>query len=200
MPDTYNFERGDTRQAILTLMAKMQVKSVEEIWKGRAPDLPIKSPGEMVTLASIVEKETGKVEERPRVAGVFVNRLQKHMRLESDPTIVYGLVLGKGTLGRSITKADLNQSTPYNTYIIDGLPPGPDLQSRQGGARSGGQPLAQQGALLSSRTEPAGTFSPKRSISTEERRALAPDRKGRQGQARAGCDAAAGRARDPRRD
>src|SRR6516164_4078223 len=79
----------------------------------------------MVTLASIVEKEAGKPEERPRVAGVFVNRLQKHIRLESDPTIVYGLALGKGTLGRSITKADLNQSTPYNTYIIDGLPPGP---------------------------------------------------------------------------
>ena len=79
----------------------------------------------MLTLASIVEKETGKTEERPHVASVFVNRLEKHMRLDSDPTIVYGLVLGKGTLGRSITKADLNQSTPYNTYIIDGLPPGP---------------------------------------------------------------------------
>ncbi len=76
MPDTYYFERGDTRQSILTRIAKMQVKSVEEIWKGRAPDLPIRSPGEMVTLASIVEKETGKVEERPRVAGVFVNRLE----------------------------------------------------------------------------------------------------------------------------
>jgi UPF0755 protein len=125
MPDTYYFERGDTRQSILTRMAKTQAKSVEEIWKGRAPDLPIKSPGEMVTLASIVEKETGKPDERPRVAGVFVNRLQRHIRLESDPTIVYGLALGKGTLGRSITKADLNQPTQYNTYIIDGLPPGP---------------------------------------------------------------------------
>ena len=100
-------------------------RAIEEVWKKRAPDLPIKSPGEMVTLASIVEKETGKVDERPRVAGVFVNRLEKHMRLESDPTIVYGLALGKGTLGRSITRADLSQSTPYNTYIIDGLPPGP---------------------------------------------------------------------------
>src|SRR5271165_2852826 len=125
MPDTYYFERGDTRQSILTRMAKAQTRIVDEIWKGRTPDLPIKSPGEMVTLASIVEKETGKAEERPHVASVFVNRLQKHMRLESDPTIVYGLALGKGTLGRSITKADLNQSTPYNTYIIDGLPPGP---------------------------------------------------------------------------
>jgi UPF0755 protein len=125
MPDTYYFERGDTRLSILSRMAKMQAKTVEEVWKQRAPDLPIKSPGEMVTLASIVEKETGKTEERPHVAGVFVNRLEKHMRLGSDPTIVYGLALGKGTLGRSITKADLNQSTPYNTYIIEGLPPGP---------------------------------------------------------------------------
>ena len=125
MPDTYYFERGDTRLSILSRMAKIQTKAVEEIWKGRAPDLPIKSPWEMVTLASIVEKETGKTEERPHVASVFVNRLEKHMRLESDPTIVYGLALGKGTLGRSITRADLNQSTPYNTYIIEGLPPGP---------------------------------------------------------------------------
>ena len=125
MPDTYYFERGDTRVSILSRMAKTQTKAVEEIWKARSPDLPIKSPWEMVTLASIVEKETGKTEERPRVAGVFINRLDKHMRLGSDPTIVYGLALGKGTLGRSITKADLNQSTPYNTYLIDGLPPGP---------------------------------------------------------------------------
>src|SRR5580698_3721169 len=125
MPDTYYFERGDTRLSILSRMAKIQAKTVDEIWKARSPDLPIKSPWEMVTLASIVEKETGKPEERPHVAGVFINRLEKHMRLGSDPTIVYGLAQGKGTLGRSITKADLNQSTPYNTYLIDGLPPGP---------------------------------------------------------------------------
>ena len=125
MPDTYYFERGDTRQSIISRMAKIQAKTVEDIWKQRSPDLPIRTPWEMVTLASIVEKETGKPEERPRVAGVFVNRLDKHMRLDSDPTIVYGLAQGKGTLGRSITRADLNQSTPYNTYIIDGLPPGP---------------------------------------------------------------------------
>jgi UPF0755 protein len=125
LPDTYFFERGDSRTAMLARMAKAQAKVVDEIWKQRAADLPIKSPGELVTLASIVEKETGKADERARVAGVFVNRLQKHMKLQSDPTIVYGLVFGKGTLGRSITKADLAQATPYNTYVIDGLPPGP---------------------------------------------------------------------------
>ena len=125
LPETYDFPRGFTRQAVLMRMEKQQAKLVDEIWQKRAPDLPIKSPGEMVTLASIVEKETGKADERPRVAGVFVNRLQKHMRLESDPTIVYGLVFGKGTLGHPITKDELNRPTAYNTYLIDGLPPGP---------------------------------------------------------------------------
>jgi UPF0755 protein len=125
LPETYKFPRGETKQAILAVMAKAQAKAVDDIWKRRAPDLPIKSPGELVTLASIVEKETGKADERPRVAAVFVNRLKAHMKLQSDPTIVYGLVYGKGTLGHSITKAELDQPTPYNTYIIDGLPPGP---------------------------------------------------------------------------
>jgi UPF0755 protein len=125
LPETYDFPRGFARQAVLMRMEKQQAKLVDEIWQKRAPDLPIKSPGEMVTLASIVEKETGKADERPRVAGVFVNRLQKHMRLESDPTIVYGLVFGKGTLGHPITRDELNRPTAYNTYLIDGLPPGP---------------------------------------------------------------------------
>ncbi len=124
-PDTYFFERGDTRQAELTRMAKAQTKAVDEIWAKRASDLPIKSPGELITLASMVEKETGKADERARVAGVFINRLRRHMKLESDPTIVYGLVFGKGTLGHSISKAELEEATPYNTYIISGLPPGP---------------------------------------------------------------------------
>ncbi len=125
LPDTYVFERGDSRSALLAHMAVAMTKTVNAIWAKRAPDLPIKSPGELVTLASIVEKETGKVDERPKVAGVFINRLQKHMKLQSDPTIVYGLVFGKGTLGHSITKAELQEATPYNTYYIDGLPPGP---------------------------------------------------------------------------
>jgi UPF0755 protein len=124
-PDTYVFERGESRQALLDHMGVEQKRIVNEIWQKRSSDLPIKSSGELVTLASIVEKETGKSEERFKVAGVFVNRLQKHMRLQSDPTIVYGLMFGKGTLGHSITKAELQEATPYNTYSIDGLPPGP---------------------------------------------------------------------------
>jgi peptidoglycan lytic transglycosylase G len=87
--------------------------------------LPIKTPEQLVTLASIVEKETGKPEERTRVAAVFVNRLRQRMKLQSDPTIIYGLVGGKGSLGRSIMRSEIEQPTPYNTYVIDGLPPGP---------------------------------------------------------------------------
>ncbi len=125
LPDTYKFAKDWPRQKIIAKMVEDQTKAVAEIWQKRARDLPIKSPGELVTLASIVEKETGKADERPHVAGIFINRLQKRMKLQSDPTIVYGLVFGKGTLGHSITKAELDQATPYNTYVIEGLPPGP---------------------------------------------------------------------------
>jgi UPF0755 protein len=95
------------------------------LWEARDPTLPLKSPEEALTLASIVEKETGRPDERPRVAAVFVNRLRKGMRLQSDPTIIYGIVAGQGPLGRPITRADIDGKTPYNTYQIDGLPPGP---------------------------------------------------------------------------
>jgi UPF0755 protein len=98
---------------------------LQEVWERRSPDLPVKTPEQLVTLASIVEKETGKTEERTRVTAVFVNRLRQRMKLQSDPTIIYGLVGGKGTLGRGILKSEIEQPTPYNTYVIDGLPPGP---------------------------------------------------------------------------
>ena len=98
---------------------------MQETWERRASDLPLRSPEELLTLASIVEKETGKSEERARVAAVFVNRLKQRMKLQSDPTIIYGLVGGKGTLGRPINRSEITQPTPYNTYTIEGLPPGP---------------------------------------------------------------------------
>jgi len=141
LPDTYVFERGDSRNALLAHMAAAQTKMVNEIWQKRSPELPIKSPGELVTLASIVEKETGKADERPRVAGVFVNRLQKHMKLQSDPTIVYGIAFGKGTLGRPISKADIAEATPYNTYAIDGLPPGPICNPGRAAMEAAANPL-----------------------------------------------------------
>src|SRR6201994_1272271 len=125
LPETYKFPRGTTRDQVIQRMQAAQKRLVAEIWDHRSPDVPLKSPEQLVTLASIVEKETGKADERSRVAAVFVNRLQKKMKLQSDPTIIYGLVGGKGTLGRPIKRSEILQPSPYNTYVIDGLPPGP---------------------------------------------------------------------------
>jgi UPF0755 protein len=125
LPETYKFSRGMTRAQLLERMQQDQTRVLREVWNRRAADLPVKSPQEMLVLASIVEKETGKADERSRVAGVFINRLNRNMKLQSDPTIVYGLVGGKGTLGRGILRTEIEQATPYNTYVIPGLPPGP---------------------------------------------------------------------------
>ncbi len=125
LPETYKFTRGTQRAAIIQRMQQSERRILQEIWEHRAAGLPIKTPEELVTLASIIEKETGRPEERTRVAAVFVNRLKNKMRLQSDPTIIYGLTGGKGSLGRPIMKSEIEQHTPYNTYVIDGLPPGP---------------------------------------------------------------------------
>jgi conserved hypothetical protein, YceG family len=125
LPDTYKFERGTTRQQIINSMQAAHRQALTQIWQRRSSELPVKTPQELVILASIVEKETGRADERPRVAGVFINRLMKRMKLQSDPTIVYGLVGGKGTLGRGILRSEIETATPYNTYVIEGLPPGP---------------------------------------------------------------------------
>jgi UPF0755 protein len=125
LPDTYNFARGMTRAQLILHMQHSEQRLVKEIWDRRAPDLPLKMPEQLIVLASLIEKETAKPDERTRIAAVFVNRLKQKMRLQSDPTIIYGLVGGKGTLGRPIMKSEIDQSTPYNTYQIDGLPPGP---------------------------------------------------------------------------
>jgi UPF0755 protein len=125
LPETYKFTRGMTREQIIQRMQQAHRRVLQEVWERRLPDLPVKSPEQLVTLASIVEKETGRPDERTRVAAVFVNRLKNRMRLQSDPTIIYGLTGGKGSLGRPILKSEIEQSTPYNTYVVDGLPPGP---------------------------------------------------------------------------
>ena len=125
LPDTYKYTRGMSRQDLIARMQAEQRKYVMRLWPGRAPNLPYKTPYEAITLASIVEKETGRADERARIAGVFVNRLRKSMRLQSDPTIIYGIAGGRGTLGRPILRSELQKHTPYNTYRIDGLPPTP---------------------------------------------------------------------------
>src|ERR1700726_2663798 len=125
LPETYKFPRGTTREQVIGRMQQAQKRALAEIWERRSPDLPVKSLEQLVTLASIVEKETGKPDERSRVAAVFVNRLRQKIKLQSDPTIIYGIVGGKGTLGRPIKCSEIQQPSPYNTYVIEGLPPGP---------------------------------------------------------------------------
>ncbi|MFD1746158.1 endolytic transglycosylase MltG [Rhizobium helianthi] len=125
-PDTYKFSRGTSRAEILAQMRAAQEKLIDQIWEKRDPDLPIKTKQEFVVLASIVEKETGKDDERAHVASVFINRLNKGMRLQSDPTIIYGLFGGAGKPSdRPIMKSDIDKQTPFNTYQIKGLPPTP---------------------------------------------------------------------------
>ena len=125
LPDTYVFKRGMTRQKLIDDMEAAQAKVLDDLWAKRDPNIPLKTKEEAVVLASIVEKETGKADERPVIASVFINRLIKNMRLQSDPTIIYGITGGKGKLDRALTKADITTPTPYNTYTINGLPPGP---------------------------------------------------------------------------
>ncbi|TBG36663.1 endolytic transglycosylase MltG [Rhizobium leguminosarum] len=125
-PDTYKFSRGTKRSEIIEQMAAAQQKLVDQIWDKRDSSLPLRSKEEFVTLASIVEKETGVPDERAHVASVFLNRLGKGMRLQSDPTIIYGLFGGEGKpADRPIYQSDLKRETPYNTYVIKGLPPTP---------------------------------------------------------------------------
>ena len=125
LPDTYRFQIGDSRQDIIERMQVGQKKFLARVWEERDPDVVVQTPEEAVILASIVEKETGRADERPRIASVFENRLRKKMRLQSDPTIIYGLVGGQGALDHPIQQDELDRDTPYNTYKIIGLPPTP---------------------------------------------------------------------------
>lgn len=125
LPETYHFSLGDSRAAVLDRMRKSMRKALEEAWAGRAEGLPLKTPEQALVLASMIEKETGVPAERPKVAGVFVNRLRLGMKLQSDPTTIYALTQGKSELGRSLTKADLRVESPFNTYYAEGLPPSP---------------------------------------------------------------------------
>ncbi|MBB5516526.1 UPF0755 protein [Rubricella aquisinus] len=124
-PDTYSFERNATRASIIDRMQAAQETILAEAWANRQDGLPLDSPEELLILASIIEKETSVPEERFDVAAVFVNRLNQGMRLQTDPTVIYGITLGQGPLGRGLRRSELDRATPYNTYQIDGLPPTP---------------------------------------------------------------------------
>jgi peptidoglycan lytic transglycosylase G len=125
LPDTYRFQIGDSREDIIERMQVAQKKFLAKMWEERDPDIVVQTPEEAIILASIVEKETSRADERPLIASVFQNRLRKKMRLQSDPTIIYGLVGGKGVLDHPIQQEELDRDTAYNTYKINGLPPGP---------------------------------------------------------------------------
>ncbi|MFN3646481.1 MAG: endolytic transglycosylase MltG [Gemmobacter sp.] len=124
-PDSYEVARGADRAALLAEMQARQTRILADLWAARAPDLPYRTPEEALVMASIVEKETGVPDERGTVASVFVNRLRAGMKLQTDPTVIYGVTRGQGVLGRGLRQSELRAATPWNTYVIDGLPPTP---------------------------------------------------------------------------
>ena len=124
-PDSYEFSSGDPVASIIDRMTESQNRILAEAWANRADDLPLNSPEEALILASIVEKETGVAEERRQVASVFTNRLNRGMRLQTDPTVIYGITEGQGVLGRGLRQSELRRETPWNTYVIPALPPTP---------------------------------------------------------------------------
>ena len=139
-PDSYEVRPGDDRSAILAQMQAAQEVLLAAAWEARAPGLPIGSPEELMVLASIVEKETGVPEERGQVAAVFVNRLNQNMRLQTDPTVIYGITKGEGVLGRGLRQSELRKETPWNTYVINGLPPTPIANPGRASLMAAAQP------------------------------------------------------------
>ena len=124
-PESYDVEKGSARADLIARMTELQGNTLASLWASRAEGLPYDSPEQALIMASIVEKETGIAEERRRVASVFVNRLEQGMKLQTDPTVIYGITKGEGVLGRGLRQSELRRETPYNTYVIDGLPPTP---------------------------------------------------------------------------
>src|SRR5262245_56682404 len=125
LPETYFYSRDDTRDGLLLRMKEAMDRTMDEAWRKRAAGLPLANRREALVLASMIEKETAIAAERPKVASVFINRLRRRMRLESDPTVIYGLTGGKASFNRELSRADLQSNSPYNTYMVAGLPSGP---------------------------------------------------------------------------
>ena len=140
LPETYHYSYGDSRAGLAARMQRAMDKELARLFRGRPADSPLRSETELLTLASIVEKETGVSGERARVAGVFVNRLKRGMRLQTDPTVIYALTGGREALGRPLTRADLRVDHPYNTYRIPGLPPGPIANPGRAALAAAAQP------------------------------------------------------------
>ena len=141
LPETYAFDRGTTRAALIERATKAMSRMLDRAWAARSPTLPLDSPHDALVLASIVERETAKPEERPRVAAVFLNRLRQGMRLQSDATVAYGASGGTGALDHGLTRSELDSADPYNTYRIPGLPPGPIAMPGAASLRAVTQPM-----------------------------------------------------------
>ena len=140
LPETYAYDRGSSRSAVMDRAVRAMSRALERAWAARSPTLPLDRPEDALILASIVERETGKPEERPRIAAVFLNRLRQGMKLQSDATVVYGASGGLGTLDHGLTRAELDRDDPYNTYRIPGLPPGPIAMPGVAALRAATQP------------------------------------------------------------
>jgi|TARA_R110000787_G_scaffold118209_3_gene228996 UPF0755 protein len=139
-PDSYEVTEGEDRNEVISLMIASQEKRLAAAWDARDPGLPVESPEELLILASIIEKETGVPEEREQVASVFVNRLNQGMRLQTDPTVIYGITKGQGVLGRGLRRSELRGETPFNTYVIPGLPPAPIANPGRASLMAAAQP------------------------------------------------------------
>lgn len=139
-PDSYEVRVGDERTDVLARMVEQQELWVSAAWEARDPDVPLESPEELLTLASIIEKETAVADERRQVSSVFINRLNRGMRLQTDPTVIYGITRGQGVLGRGLRRSELRAATPWNTYVIQGLPPTPIANPGRASLMAAGQP------------------------------------------------------------
>jgi UPF0755 protein len=140
LPETYSYERGTPREQLIDRGRVAMERALDRAWVSRTPGLPLKNAREALILASIVERETARPDERPLIAGLFLNRLRLGMKLQSDPTVVYGVSAGAGVLDHGITRAELDSDTPYNTYRIPGLPPGPICNPGIASLRAATQP------------------------------------------------------------
>ena len=179
LPNSYNFRRGDSREQAIQRMQQAQQQLVKDVWDRRSRDLPLRTPEQLIILASIIEKETGRPEERSRIAAVFVNRLKQKMRLQTDPTVIYGLAPGKGTLGRPLSRADPGSADALQHLHYRCAAAGPDRQSGSRFARSRRQSGAHQGALLRVRRHRRAHIRGNLRAAPAQRRAAARGRTGR---------------------
>ena len=176
LPDTYHYSWGDVRERMLARQRRAMTDALAELWDKRAAGLPLRTPREALILASIVEKETGVPEERPRIAAVFLNRLKRGMRLQADPTVIYGLTEGRAPLDRALSRADLETRHPWNTYVIEGLPATPIANPGRAAIAAVLNPAASRGTLLCLRRHRPPRLCGDAGRAQSQRRQAAPGR------------------------